>query len=153
MAKYGIETFRDGKPLRFTISQDDVYGKLFFSKVETQEVFNYIDENGEVHTREENEKHNRLARTQNFIPWVSHNTHEIEGKSLIAYSEKLEDFMDIKVPIDFDESQLAFEDELTLINPTYIVNSHGRRLDKKFVFHVSAENAIKTGVKPKTDKK
>ena len=160
MAKYGIETFKDNQPLRFSLSQDEVYGKLFFSKIDVQEIFEYIDEDGVVHSRDEEERHNLLSRTQGFIRWTPRNTHEVEGKSLIAYSEKLDDFMDIKLPIDFDETQFGFEEELKLVNPTYTVNTVGYRLDKKFVFHVAVDDVVKADKaptqaepKPKSDKK
>ncbi|GFH40829.1 hypothetical protein [Pseudolactococcus insecticola] len=151
MAKYGIETFKDGKNTRFTIDQEEVYGKLYATRVETAYVFEYIDENGESHSEDEQTKHQLLSRTQNFVPWTPNNTGEIGSKSLIAYSEKRGEYMDIKLPIDFDGDSLGYEEEVVLKGLNVLVNTTGSGRNKQYVFYASTEAVEKVGQAPKQE--
>lgn len=111
MAKYGIDAFKDGQPIKFPIDVEETYGNLTFNGSEVNEKFVYIDDDGEIHERQ---------NSQNS--WLAQNTGEITAKFILAYSSRQGDVMDIKVPLDFDLESLTFGQNIELVGADAIIN-------------------------------
>lgn len=112
MAKYGVKSFENNQVVKYAINAEDTYGTLSFTGAEIQEKFIYVDEEGQIFD-EQNEAGTLKAQ----------NTNEAEQKYLLAYSSKLQDIMDIKVPLDFDESKLKVRQKIKLIGASVTIGS------------------------------
>ncbi|QDK70740.1 DUF961 domain-containing protein [Lactococcus protaetiae] len=112
MAKYGVEEFKDGQPIKYPINAEATYGILTFNGSEINEKFVYVDDEGEIHERQ-NERET----------WLAQNTGEITGKFILAYSSEKADVMDIKVPLDFDLERLTFGQKLKLVGASATVQN------------------------------
>ena len=110
MAKYGVEEFKDGQPIKYPINAEATYGTLTFNGSEVNEKFVYVDDEGEIHERQ-NERGT----------WLAQNTHEIVGQFILAYSSKKADNMDIKVPLEFDLNSLTFGQKIKLVGASATV--------------------------------
>lgn len=112
MAKYGIEAFKDNKPVAYPIDAKETYGTLTFTGSEVRNKFIYIDDDGEVHEEQ---------NAQNT--WKSTDTGQARDKYIMAYSSKTKDVMDIHVPIDFDVDSLEFDQELELVGAVVTIGN------------------------------
>lgn len=112
MAKYGIEAFKDNKPVAYPIDAKETYGTLIFTGSEVRNKFIYIDDDGEVH-----EKQNQQES------WEPKDTGQPSDKYILAYSSNIKDVMDIHVPIDFDVDSLEFDQEIELIGAVVTIGN------------------------------
>jgi hypothetical protein len=112
MAKYGIEAFKDNKPVAYPIDAKETYGTLTFTGSEVRNKFIYIDDDGEVH-EEQNQQES----------WEPKDTGQPRDKYIMAYSSNIKDVMDIHVPIDFDVDSLEFDQEIELIGAVVTIGN------------------------------
>lgn len=112
MAKYGIEAFKDNKPVAYPIDAKETYGTLSFTGSEVRNKFIYIDDDGEVHEEQ---------NAQNT--WKAKDTGQPQDKYIMAYSSKTKDVMDIHVPLDFDVDSLEFDQEIELIGAVVTIGN------------------------------
>ncbi|RXS51455.1 DUF961 family protein [Lactococcus lactis] len=112
MAKYGIEAFKDNKPVAYPIDAKETYGTLSFTGSEVRNKFIYIDDDGEVHEEQ---------NAQNT--WKAQDTGQPQDKYIMAYSSKTKDVMDIHVPLDFDVDSLEFDQEIELIGAVVTIGN------------------------------
>ncbi|MDG4982879.1 DUF961 domain-containing protein [Lactococcus lactis] len=112
MAKYGIEAFKDNKPVAYPIDAKETYGTLTFTGSEVRNKFIYIDDDGEVHEEQ---------NAQNT--WKAKDTGQPQDKYIMAYSSNTMDVMDIHVPIDFDVDSLEFDQELELVGAVVTIGN------------------------------
>lgn len=104
MAKYGIEAFKDNKPVAYPIDAKETYGTLTFTGSEVRNKFIYVDAEGEVHDEQNAQG-----------TWEAKDTGQPESKYIMAYSSKTLKVMDIRVPLEFDVDRLEFDQELELL--------------------------------------
>ncbi|QSE76700.1 DUF961 domain-containing protein [Lactococcus taiwanensis] len=112
MAKYGIEAFKDNKPVGYPINAKETYGTLTFTGSEVRNKFIYVDAEGEVHDEQNAQG-----------TWEAKDTGQPESKYIMAYSTKTLDVMDIRVPLDFDVDSLEFDQELELVGAVVTIGN------------------------------
>ena len=96
--KYGLDTFNKG----YSVDVKETYGDLIYLDTIASERFNYEDtETGAIYdSQAELDKEQPDKNLQKV-----ENTHEIEHLYVQVYSEVQKDNMDIRVPLDFDDTK------------------------------------------------
>lgn len=117
MAKYGVKSFENSEIVKYPINPEQTYGTLSFTGSEIREKFIYMNDQGEIFD-EQNEAGTLKAQ----------NTNQTEAKFIMAYSSKLQDIMDIKVPLDFDESKLKIRQKIKLIGASVTIGSSRKEI-------------------------
>ncbi|GAB7391602.1 hypothetical protein [Lactococcus garvieae] len=151
MAKYGINQFINGELREFTVDPVSLLGPTYFGGVEVQERFDYVD----VETGEKFEEQN-AGETLKPV-----NTHEIEDKWIMVVTDNFSQSVEVKVPLDFDESKFAHLEEIHLTGKvtsspfssmfeTVLPNGNTRRVPK-ITFTLKAES-VKAGAPKSTGK-
>src|SRR5574337_996453 len=105
--KYGLDTFNK----EYSVDVKETYGDLIYLDTIASERFNYEDtETGAIYdSQAELDKEQPDKNLQKV-----ENTHEIEHLYVQVYSEVQKDNMDIRVPVDFDDSKFNMNDNVRL---------------------------------------
>ena len=105
--KYGLDTFNKG----YSVDVKETYGDLIYLDTIASERFNYEDtETGAIYdSQAELDKEQPDKNLQKV-----ENTHEIEHLYVQVYSEVQKDNMDIRVPLDFDDTKFKMNDRVRL---------------------------------------
>ena len=105
--KYGLDTFNK----EYSVDVKETYGDLIYLDTIASERFNYEDtETGAIYdSQAELDKEQPDKNLQKV-----ENTHEIEHLYVQVYSEVQKDNMDIRVPVDFDDSKFNINDNVRL---------------------------------------
>lgn len=120
MAKYGLNQFNR------TITQNPkrLFGTMTYLGIENIPEMVYVDENGEKFEEQ------NVEGTLKAVP-----TGEIAEKYIMIASPNYPKQIDIKVPVDFDETTVPFRSEIELVEPVTasvyksnheVVGSNGR---------------------------
>jgi hypothetical protein len=106
--KYGLDTFNK----EYSVDVEATYGGLTYLDTIASERFNYEDtETGAIY---DNQAELDKEQPDKNLQKVE-NTHEIEHLYVQVYSEVQKDNMDIRVPVDFDDSKFNINDNVRLI--------------------------------------
>ena len=105
--KYGLYTFNKG----YSVDVKETYGDLIYLDTIASERFNYEDtETGAIYdSQAELDKEQPDKNLQKV-----ENTHKIEQLYVQVYSEVQKDNMDIRVPLDFDDTKFKMNDRVRL---------------------------------------
>ena len=105
--KYGLDTFNKG----YSVDVKETYGDLIYLDTIVSERFNYEDtETGAIYdSQAELDKEQPDKNLQKV-----ENTHKIEQLYVQVYSEVQKDNMDIRVPLDFDDTKFKMNDRVRL---------------------------------------
>ena len=105
--KYGLDTFNKG----YSVDVKETYGDLIYLDTIASERFNYEDtETGAIYdSQAELDKEQPDKNLQKV-----ENTHKIEQLYVQVYSEVQKDNMDIRVPLDFDDTKFKMNDRVRL---------------------------------------
>ena len=105
--KYGLDTFNK----EYSVDVEATYGGLTYLDTIASERFNYEDtETGAIY---DNQAELDKEQPDKNLQKVE-NTHEIEHLYVQVYSEVQKDNMDIRVPVDFDDSKFNMNDNVRL---------------------------------------
>lgn len=105
--KYGLDTFNKG----YSVDVEATYGGLTYLDTIASERFNYEDtETGAIY---DNQAELDKEQPDKNLQKVE-NTHKIEQLYVQVYSEVQKDNMDIRVPLDFDDSKFNMNDNVRL---------------------------------------
>lgn len=106
--KYGLDTFNK----EYSVDVEATYGGLTYLDTIASERFNYEDtETGAIY---DNQAELDKEQPDKNLQKVE-NTHKIEQLYVQVYSEVQKDNMDIRVPVDFDDSKFNINDNVRLI--------------------------------------
>ena len=106
--KYGLYTFNKG----YSVDVKETYGDLIYLDTIASERFNYEDtETGAIY---DNQAELDKEQPDKNLQKVE-NTHKIEQLYVQVYSEVQKDNMDIRVPLDFDDTKFKMNDRVRLI--------------------------------------
>ncbi|MBW9297808.1 hypothetical protein D9N16_03370 [Lactococcus raffinolactis] len=105
--KYGLDTFNK----EYSVDVEATYGGLTYLDTIASERFNYEDtETGAIYdSQAELDKEQPDKKFQKV-----ENTHKIEQLYVQVYSEVQKDNMDIRVPLDFDDTKFKMNDRVRL---------------------------------------
>ena len=105
--KYGLDTFNK----EYSVDVEATYGDLIYLDTIASERFNYEDtETGAIYdSQAELDKEQPDKNLQKV-----ENTHKIEQLYVQVYSEVQKDNMDIRVPLDFDDTKFKMNDRVRL---------------------------------------
>ena len=105
--KYGLDTFNKG----YSVDVKETYGDLIYLDTIASERFNYEDtETGAIY---DNQAELDKEQPDKNLQKVE-NTHKIEQLYVQVYSEVQKDNMDIRVPLDFDDTKFKMNDRVRL---------------------------------------
>ena len=105
--KYGLDTFNKG----YSVDVEATYGELTYLDTIASERFNYEDtETGAIY---DNQAELDKEQPDKNLQKVE-NTHKIEQLYVQVYSEVQKDNMDIRVPLDFDDTKFKMNDRVRL---------------------------------------
>ena len=105
--KYGLYTFNKG----YSVDVKETYGDLIYLDTIASERFNYEDtETGAIY---DNQAELDKEQPDKNLQKVE-NTHKIEQLYVQVYSEVQKDNMDIRVPLDFDDTKFKMNDRVRL---------------------------------------
>ena len=105
--KYGLDTFNK----EYSVDVEATYGGLTYLDTIASERFNYEDtETGAIY---DNQAELDKEQPDKNLQKVE-NTHKIEQLYVQVYSEVQKDNMDIRVPLDFDDTKFNINDRVRL---------------------------------------
>jgi hypothetical protein len=105
--KYGLDTFNK----EYSVDVEATYGGLTYLDTIASERFNYEDtETGAIY---DNQAELDKEQPDKNLQKVE-NTHKIEQLYVQVYSEVQKDNMDIRVPLDFDDTKFKMNDRVRL---------------------------------------
>ena len=105
--KYGLDTFNK----EYSVDVEATYGGLTYLDTIASERFNYEDtETGAIY---DNQAELDKEQPDKNLQKVE-NTHKIEQLYVQVYSEVQKDNMDIRVPLDFDDTKFKMNDRIRL---------------------------------------
>ena len=109
------------KKLGYSVDVKETYGDLIYLDTIASERFNYEDtETGAIYdSQAELDKEQPDKNLQKV-----ENTHEIEHLYVQVYSEVQKDNMDIRVPVDFDDSKFNINDKVIVVQNNYEIASY-----------------------------